>query len=301
MGNLQQRIEILFLYDIKDANPNGDILNENKPRIDEETGINLVTDVRLKRTVRDYLYEYEGFNGSDDKDIFIREIRTEDNYIQDGKTRAKDFKEDAKTILDTCIDIRLFGGVIPVKGNPITYTGPVQFQMGRSLHPVQIVHIKGTGAFASKAKATQKTFREEYVLPYSLIAFNGIVNENAAKYTQMTEEDFQLLKKAIWFGTKNLISRSKFGQIPRLLLTITYKTPGFFIGELRNYLELKTDMRPEKIRDVSDYQLDVTKLVGLLTKHKEHIENCEAMLDERTQIMYNGEIVKNNSEFKFVR
>mgnify|MGYP001288824441 CR=1 FL=1 len=50
------RSEILFLYDVTDANPNGDPVDENKPRIDEETGINMVTDVRLKRTVRDYLH-----------------------------------------------------------------------------------------------------------------------------------------------------------------------------------------------------------------------------------------------------
>ena len=59
---MKSRSEILFLYDIVDNNPNGDPLDSNKPRIDEETSINLVTDVRLKRTIRDYLYDY--------KDIF---------------------------------------------------------------------------------------------------------------------------------------------------------------------------------------------------------------------------------------
>ena len=60
------RSELIFLYDIKDNNPNGDPLDSNKPRIDEETGINYVTDVRIKRTIRDYLYEYKG------KEIFVR-------------------------------------------------------------------------------------------------------------------------------------------------------------------------------------------------------------------------------------
>ena len=59
MIELKTRSEILFLYDVKDANPNGDPLDENKPRIDEETGINLVTDVRLKRTIRDYLHSFK--------------------------------------------------------------------------------------------------------------------------------------------------------------------------------------------------------------------------------------------------
>ena len=63
---VSNRSEILFLYDVKDINPNGDPLDENKPRIDEETMQNLVTDVRLKRTVRDYLHDFL------DQEIFIR-------------------------------------------------------------------------------------------------------------------------------------------------------------------------------------------------------------------------------------
>jgi len=58
-NTIKNRSEILFIYDVKDANPNGDPIDENKPRIDEETGINYVTDVRLKRTVRDYLNGYK--------------------------------------------------------------------------------------------------------------------------------------------------------------------------------------------------------------------------------------------------
>ena len=55
---IKDRSEILFLYDIRDGNPNGDPMDENKPRIDEETGVNIVTDVRLKRTIRDYLHDF---------------------------------------------------------------------------------------------------------------------------------------------------------------------------------------------------------------------------------------------------
>ena len=134
MAVIDQRSELVFLYDIKDANPNGDPLDANKPRIDEETGINLVTDVRLKRTIRDYLFDYKGFNGEDGKDIFVREIKNDDKSIQDGKERAKDFKEDPKKVLEQCIDVRMFGGVIPLTGDSITYTGPVQFQMVHMLN-----------------------------------------------------------------------------------------------------------------------------------------------------------------------
>jgi len=141
---IKNRQEILFLYDVTDANPNGDPLDENKPRIDEETGINIVTDVRLKRTIRDYLYDYKGFDGSNGKDIFVREIESEKGGIKDGKARAKDFNENVDEILQKAIDIRLFGGVIPLDKASITFTGPVQFNMGRSLNKVNLKHIKGS-------------------------------------------------------------------------------------------------------------------------------------------------------------
>jgi len=119
------------------------------------------------------LYDYKGFDGSNGKDIFVREIESEKGGIKDGKARAKDFNENVDEILQKAIDIRLFGGVIPLDKASITFTGPVQFNMGRSLNKVNLKHIKGTGAFASGEGKAQKTFREEYIVPYSIIAFHG--------------------------------------------------------------------------------------------------------------------------------
>ena len=174
------RSELLFLYDINDANPNGDPLDENKPRIDEETETNFVTDVRLKRTIRDYLKEFA------DEEIFVREKSSDSGEgLQDAKTRALDYlpENDYKTfdeaknilkdnILSNCIDARLFGGTVPLeikigkknhKGS-ITLTGPVQFRMGRSLHKVDLKYIKGTGAFASQDGKTQKTILQKSIV-----------------------------------------------------------------------------------------------------------------------------------------
>lgn len=75
---ISTRSEILFLYEIENANPNGDPLNENRPRFDSEDSTVIVSDVRLKRTIRDYLFEYKGFNGKEEKDIFVRETTYED-------------------------------------------------------------------------------------------------------------------------------------------------------------------------------------------------------------------------------
>jgi CRISPR-associated protein Csh2 len=273
---ISNRYELLFCYDVKDANPNGDPLDENKPRIDEETGINFVTDVRLKRTIRDYLFEYKGYDGKNDKDIFVREKpsikNTDKGGLQDGKERAGDFKDNADEILKQCIDIRLFGGVIPLEKASITYTGPVQFKMGRSLHKVEMKHIQGTGAFAGTAGKTQKTFREEYLLYYSFIAFHGIVNQNAATHTQMTEDDLVILLEGMWDGTKNLISRSKFGQQPRLLVVVKYNEPNFFIGDLDKKIEV-TDYENElQIRDVSEFTLSIESLNKSFETNKNKID-----------------------------
>jgi len=258
-----KRTEILFLYDVQNANPNGDPSDENKPRIDEETGHNIVTDVRLKRTVRDYLFNYEGYSQDGVRDIFVRQTYVDANPqsgLNDGKNRAKHYKDNLNLILDACIDVRLFGGVIPLDKASITFTGPVQFKMGRSLHRVEPQYIKGTGAFAAKAGAKQQTFREEYVLPYSLIAFYGIINENAAQHTKLTTADIDMLKTALWNGTKQLITRSKMEHNPRLLLMLEHKNPNFFIGELDKHIKLVSGLGDEQIRGLNDFKLDLSPL-----------------------------------------
>ncbi|NLL06530.1 MAG: type I-B CRISPR-associated protein Cas7/Csh2 [Clostridiaceae bacterium] len=299
---IRNRQEILFLYDVMDANPNGDPLDENKPRIDEETGINIVTDVRLKRTIRDYLYSYKGYDGSNGKDIFVRELASDKGGIKDGKARAKDFKENVDEILEKAIDIRLFGGVIPLDKASITFTGPVQFNMGRSLNKVTLKHIKGTGAFASGEGKAQKTFREEYIIPYSLIGFHGIVNENAAKETKLTDEDVVLMDEAIWNGTKNLITRSKMGHMPRLLLRVVYKAEqNFFIGDLQNKIEISFDMPEEKLRTIKDFSIKMDDLVNELVLYKDKVEKVIYTTDKNLKLTLKGQNVnlQDIKEIKF--
>jgi CRISPR-associated protein Csh2 len=286
-----KRSELIFLYDIKDNNPNGDPNDDNKPRIDEETGINYVTDVRLKRTCRDYLFEYK------QKEIFVREIETKEGNIQDGKARAKDFGSDKKDIysnvLDKCIDVRLFGATIPLDKDSITFTGPVQFNIGRSLHRVALKRIKGTGAFASAEDKQKKTFREEHILPYSLIGFYGIINEHAAEITLLKQEDIDLLIESMWNGTKNLISRSKIGQMPRMLLKINYKNSNFHIGDLIKKIKLQTDLNEEEeIRGPEDYILKIDDLIDTFAKKSEKIDSIEFSVDDSINFSYKGKAVK---------
>jgi len=277
-----KRSELIFIYDIKDNNPNGDPIDQNKPRIDEETGINIVTDVRLKRTIRDYLHDYKGL------EIFVREIRDDKGKVQDGKKRAKDFGKDKNEIIENvlkeCIDVRLFGATIPLDKDSATFTGPVQFNMGRSLHRVEVKRIRGTGAFASGEGKENKTFREEYILPYSLIGFYGIINEKAAEHTKLTQEDIDYLIDAMWNGTKNLISRSKVGQVPRLLIKVNYKENGFHIGDLIKTIKLESDKQDEEIRDVEDFILNIDNFIKIMNGNKDKLDSVELKIDDRLNL-----------------
>jgi CRISPR-associated protein Csh2 len=295
---IKNRSEILFLYEIENANPNGDPMNENRPRFDSEDGTALVSDVRIKRTIRDYWFEYKGFNGKEGKDIFVRETEYQDgdkSYISDGKRRAKAFGESRERVLKECIDIRVFGGVIPLDKDSITLTGPVQFQMGRSLHQTEVTTEQGTGAFASGDKKSQATFRTEYKLPYALIGVNGIVNEKAAQYSTMSEDDKSLLLEGIWEGTKNLISRSKFGQSPVLLINIDYKE-AFYIGNLRQRIKIISGKNDLEIRGLEDVTLDISDLATELKKYSDKIEKITVKADSRLKIQSGGKTVSIQNE-----
>jgi len=278
---VKNRSEIVFLYDIKDANPNGDPLDENKPRIDEETGINIVTDVRLKRTIRDYLMNFKN------EEIFIREIRNDEGKLKTKEDRLNDLKiESPKELISNCIDIRLFGATTAIKNKTITFTGPVQFNFGRSLNKVNLTFVKGTTVMPSKEAKGQGTFTGMYILPYSLISFYGIVNENAAQHTQLSENDILLLLEGMWNGTKNLISRSKAGQIPRLLLKVNYIEENYHLGDLDKLIKIKgiQNIAEEKIRDIGEIELDASELIETLNRNKEKIESIDLKIEERVKI-----------------
>jgi len=281
-NTIKNRSELLFLYDVKYANPNGDPMDANRPRMDEDSKHCLVTDVRLKRTIRDYLMNngYSG-DGNGKGDIFIRD---EEGRPVTGAKRGESYK-DKNEFKEKFIDVRLFGGVSAVGKKKFNYTGPVQFGMGKSLHPVKENFIKGTGAFATKEGADQRTFREEYNITYGLIGFHGIINENAAKHTVLTDQDVSELLDGIWVGTKELISRSKKGHMPRLLVKIDYE-PGYYIGDLMELLTIKTenDIEEELIGDVTDFTLVTDELNVILKKHEDKIISVSVKKDDRLKL-----------------
>jgi len=298
-NNTIAKKEILFLWDGENWNPNGDMLNSNAPRMDEETGVAEASDVRIKRTIRDELIKSEGADV-----VFIKEYKRDENVldcktaIRENKIDIKQSKADLeKEILERFLDIRAFGGVLPIsdkdemkKDKEITtagvqFTGAVQFRMSKSLHQVDMQHVKGTGAFASNYSDTdsgkqkqQATFREEDFLSYALFATYGIMDNYNAKKTGFSEEDAQKVIDALWFGTKNLITRSKMGQTPRFMMVITYKDDTF-AGDLNNSIELNSEKEDMAIRSINDYTIDFTRLKGKLERYKEQIEKVEYYVD----------------------
>lgn len=279
--------DILLIYDAKLCNPNGDPDDENKPRMDYDSRRNLVSDVRLKRYVRDYLL-------NQDYDIFVYEpedkkltatqsivelFKKYGKEIPGGEKKPKLKKDDADWILSKLIDIRLFGAIIPdttiemgekaVKN--AVFTGPVQFNWGYSLNRVSIVESSSiTSHFVTGEEKGAGAIGKDWRVHYSLIAFHGIISGKRAKKTGLTEDDVNILDNALVKAIPlQATTRSKIGQTPRLLLRIEYLDDATFLGDLRGYVKVNRD---ENLRDIDDLKLGVTPLVGLAKENQSGIK-----------------------------
>lgn len=277
---IKNRREFLFVYDVSFANPNGDPASENKPRIDEETGINYVTPDRLKRVIRDQLIDFG-------EDIFVRE-EVVNGKVLDRDGMAQKYGSDIRKIISSCIDIRLFGITLAIKNSNISLTGPVQFKFGKSLHRVKLEHVKGTTVFASREGKGQGTMTEKWILPYSLIAFYGIANEKASESTELVDADIDKMLKAMWVGFKantDIISTSKMGHNPRLLLEIKYKEGSLtHIGDLDNLISLKTSKRDEEVRSIEEVEIDLSKLSSKVKEYKDKIHSVRYAIDSSVKL-----------------
>ena len=258
------------------SNPNGDP-DENRPRIDPLTKRNLVTDFRLKRTVRDYLSNSLG------KTVFIRaEEDKKGNLkrIEDlGEPYIKDDKVDKGRLLNDHIDIRLFGVLFAVKGVTFKRVGPIQFAIGQSLNPVEEISVRMSRIVPTKEEAQAGTFGEKFILRYSFIVFHGFLNDAAAR-DSLTEDDVSLMLKAMWHGTNNLSTTSKYGQQSRLLLRLRYKEPLAYIGDLDRRLKLLpapgfSDTDLIKVEDLSQIVLDTSALNSTIESNSSILSNID--------------------------
>ncbi|NLZ15029.1 MAG: type I-B CRISPR-associated protein Cas7/Csh2 [Thermotogaceae bacterium] len=279
-----KRREILFLYSVKDANPNGDPLNANHPRYDEETGQIMTSDVRVKRTTRDE-WILEGEEVLVNGEAVTLPARYDELKKKYGESNAE-------TVVSHCIDARVFGATFAVGKESFSWTGPVQFKWGRSLHRAKVEFVQGTAAFATKDTSEQRSFRNEYIVPFALMATSAVCNQNASRYSGATEEDLTKLSKALWYGTKNLITRSKMEHTPALLIEITYKEGhSSHIGSLDERVVLcKTDgsafsdEEQYKLRSLKDFVIDLSSLQSKIDEQSDHIDSVSVIINSDVRV-----------------
>ncbi|AXF57066.1 type I-B CRISPR-associated protein Cas7/Csh2 [Salicibibacter kimchii] len=288
--------EILFLYDAKLTNPNGDIDDENRPRMDYERSINLVSDVRLKRYLRDYFInkELEVYAGQVDGKTVNATKRLENLFEKyDEKINLTKLPEPAKQwMLDQLIDVRLFGATMPIKsegskGGSLTYTGPVQFNWGHSLNKVSLVESSSITSHFSSSDANERgSIGKDYRLYYSLIAFHGLISAKRAEHTRLADQDVQLLDEAIVRSIPLQATRSKVGQYPRLYLRVEYNNPEFISGDLRDYLRLEEQ---EGLRSVAETKVNIDLLVDKLVQVSDQIEKIHIWHDPALELEHKEE------------
>jgi len=258
---ISKNSEILFLYEAKLTNPNGDPDDENRPRMDPKTRRNLVSDVRLKRYFRDYAASKLG-----EGHVWV--VKPGGRTV-DATERFDQFGRDPGRVLSECIDARLFGATFPLKseeagrkGQSIAYTGPVQFSWGISLHPVDLVDSRSITSEFSGAQAGYGTIGKDYRVYYSLIAFYGAVSARRARDTGATEEDLMRLDDWLWDAlVTETVTRSKIGQRPLLYLRAEYGRPEDMMGDLRRFIAVDWD---EPVRDISNVRPELSGLASRL-------------------------------------
>lgn len=296
-STIQNRSEIAFVIDAKDTNPNGDPLTaDNEPRIDPVTGQCVVTDVRLKRYLRDQLDE-DGHpiliaNPSDDvlsREEMYSAVESEMG-VETGEAEPDELLE---AFVKAATDVRYFGATIALDTDlaanlPDQFEGPVQFNHGRSYHEVArnteskqlATVIANPDESEEDGKKEQGTFATDNRISYGVIGFGGRINDNAAEDTHLTESDIERLDTLCWRALKNqTVTRSKAGQQPRLYLRVEYEQNGFEIGRLNDRIDLVSDLPEDEIRGTDDFRLDVSELLTTLADNSARIKTVHVTAD----------------------
>lgn len=236
---IKNRYEFILLFDVENGNPNGDPDAGNMPRIDSETGYGLVTDVCLKRKIRNFVElvkkDAEGY------DIYVREgsvLNTQHRKayssagIEPESKKLPKNEEDAKMITAfMCrhfFDIRTFGAVMTTEVNCGQVRGPVQINFARSIDPIVQQEITITRMAVTSEKDAEKKDREmgrKHIVPYALYRAEGFVSASLAEKSGFTAEDLELLWEALinMFDHDRSAARGKMAA--RKLIIFEHETP----------------------------------------------------------------------------
>jgi CRISPR-associated protein Csd2 len=211
---MNHRYDFVYLFDVKDGNPNGDPDAGNLPRLDPETGHGLVTDVCLKRKVRNYVglvkEEKPPF------EIYVKEKAVlnrlhERAYVEQkiepksagDKKKLPKTEEDARKLTQwmcaNFYDLRAFGAVMTTEINCGQVRGPIQFAFARSIDPIVTLEHAVTRCAVTNEKDLEKerTIGRKFTVPYALYRAHGFINPHLADLTGFDDQDLDLFWKAL--------------------------------------------------------------------------------------------------------
>lgn len=263
MSELKNRIDFVYIFDVQDGNPNGDPDAGNLPRVDAETGMGLVTDVCLKRKVRNYVQVAKDL--ADGYDIFIKEKAILNNSIdaaheEDSVKSAKDKTMAAREVMcKKFYDVRTFGAVMSTGKNAGQVRGPIQMTFARSIDPIAAAEHSITRVAVATEKEAEKQGGENHTMgrkatvPYGLYVCHGFISANLAKQTGFSEEDLELFFDAL----KNMfdVDRSAARGLMSTQKLIVFRHDSVLGNAPANKLfdlvqiEKKTDGAPRSFKD----------------------------------------------------
>ncbi|MGY3449794.1 type I-C CRISPR-associated protein Cas7/Csd2 [Bradyrhizobium sp. USDA 4353] len=226
MTAIENRYDIVFLFDVTDGNPNGDPDAGNMPRLDPETNVGLVSDVSLKRKIRNYveltrsseprysIYVQEGaILNEQHRKAYLQVRKDDERVISAAKLEPKDHEAKALTrfMCDHFFDVRTFGAVMSTGINCGQVRGPVQLAFARSVQPVMPLEISITRMAAtnkkekgervqgvdSEERADNRTMGRKHIIPYGLYRAHIFVNAKLAERTGFAQADLELLFDAL--------------------------------------------------------------------------------------------------------
>jgi CRISPR-associated protein Csd2 len=268
------RYDFVYLFDAIDANPNGDPDAGNLPRLDPETGQGLVTDVMLKRKIRNFVQLTKGDAPS--YDIYVREKailnqqhgRAYKALSLDSKKAKQPERDKARDwMCETFYDIRAFGAVMATEVNCGQVRGPVQLSFSRSVdrivsaeHAITRMAVT-TEKEAEKQQGDNRTMGRKFTVPYALYQCHGFINPFLAEQTGFSDEDRELLFTALEnaFQFDQSAARPPGSMNPRGLLVFEHdsqlgKAPSHTLFDL---VRVKRKDENKPARAFTDYEVAV--------------------------------------------
>lgn len=263
--------EMVLFSDCTMANANGDLINDNRPRQDERTGKLEMSDVRIKRYVRDEM-DNRGMKVfvkpvKNEKGLFIDCKGVADKVIKEEKIKEEQLEMKLKSEYK---DVKLFGAVITKP--KFNIVGPLQVMWSRSIHEADIKFAQGTSVFTGgKAEASQGTIWSKYFTPYALFKTYMVYNDMVAtkQSIDVSEEDIEEFKEVLISGIKNYRSTSK-NQMPRLLVEVVYNQ-NYIDGEL-DYIHVNHKVSDLELRSIEEFSFDLEPLNRYYENKKKVIE-----------------------------